>query len=171
MQCNYLSRLILPTNTFIEITLTRGKIFMDLPMVTSEMTCVWWTATVFVGRITEIFWTPLSCFRILSTNATSDAQHKPNTSKQLFFNSSAIFYVSAISKEEEENKYVSLITQMGQSQNIRIASKTNQIEEKEKEGNLNKRVTKLKHAEKESKAETKLIEEALLSFGLLKKID
>ena len=60
---------------------------------------------------------------------------------------------------------------MGLSQNIRIASKTNQIEEKEKEGNLNKRVVKLKHAEKESKAETKLTEEALLSFGLLKKMN
>ena len=54
---------------------------------------------------------------------------------------------------------------------FRLASKTNQIEEKEKEGNLNKRVVKLKHAEKESKEERKLIEEALLSFGLLKKMN
>ena len=59
---------------------------------------------------------------------------------------------------------------MGLSQNIRIASKTNQIG-KRKKGNLNKRVVKVKHAEKESKAETKLIEEALLSFGLLKKMN
>ena len=42
---------------------------------------------------------------------------------------------------------------------------------KRKKGNLNKRVVKVKHAEKEIKAETKLIEEALLSFGLLKKMN
>lgn len=38
MQCNYLSRLILPTKTVFEITLTWVKNFMDVPMVTSEMT-------------------------------------------------------------------------------------------------------------------------------------
>ena len=38
MQCNYLTKLILPTKTVIEITLTWGKNFMDVPMVTSEMT-------------------------------------------------------------------------------------------------------------------------------------
>ena len=36
---------------------------------------------------------------------------------------------------------------------------------------MNKRVVKLELAEKESKAETKLIEVALLSFGLLKKMN